>query len=337
VGFSEENTYRTTSLRFQISANYAAHARRQNESTQDALALEWVGRALSSRHKISDPVDLSNQRGLDKVLMTAEGKHETGVFKAAMTFHDDIATVATLILYANISAKRWSEPYKQEIISSRVDATKIIADFCAELGKDSPVLFNANGVGIYGIQEKQSNGLPEAINETKAIDETALDSFLQQVGWEWEQATTDATAKGVRVVLMRFGMVLGKSGGALAKMLLPFKLGLGGTIGTGTQPLSWIDLNDLCAAIDFLIPKKEVEGPVDFVSPNCVTQKQFAKALAKSLHRPCLLPIPGFAIKLLVGDEMATELLLEGQHVKPARLLELGFQFEYPDAGLCFW
>jgi len=294
----------------------------------------FIGKALAKRWLTQGHEVVIIGRSLNKI-QKIFGTQVTAVswdqFKENGVHFLKDAEVIVNLAGANIAAKRWSEPYKQEIINSRVDATKTIADFCAELGKESPVLFNANGVGIYGIQEKQKDGLPEAINETKAIDETALDSFLQQVGWEWEQATTDATAKGVRVVLMRFGMVLGKSGGALSKMLIPFKLGLGGTIGTGTQPLSWIDLNDLCAAIDFLIPKKEVEGPVDFVSPNCVTQKQFAKALAHSLHRPCILPMPNFALKLLAGDEMATELLLEGQHVVPSRLLELSFPFEHPD------
>lgn len=222
-----------------------------------------------------------------------------------------------------IGDKRWTDKRKKEILQSRVQPTKQLAELCASIGTKSPALFNANGVGIYGSHEINS-----IFTEETPLDTTQ--DFLATVGREWENALQPAVAAEVRVVKMRFGVVLAKHGGALPKMALPFYFFLGGPIGSGEQPFSWIALSDLSAAIEFLLPKSEFSGVVNLVAPEAITQKQFAKALASILKRPAWLPMPTMAVKLLFG-EMGKELLLSGQNVYPKRLLEMGFNFQSPD------
>lgn len=231
---------------------------------------------------------------------------------------------------ANIAAKRWSAKRKEELLSSRVNATKQISEMLAALGQHAPPLFNASAIGIYGFQKQTSAGLPEPLNEDTVIDWHNPTDFLSRIGREWEQAASAAIASGVRVVLMRFGVVISNAGGALPMLARPFYFFMGGPIGPGNQPFSWIALPDLIRAIDFLLPRKELSGPFNFVAPECVSEKQLAKTIGKVLHRPAMVNMPAFAIKLMLGDEMARELLLQGQHVYPNRLLSLGFQFEYP-------
>lgn len=230
---------------------------------------------------------------------------------------------------ASIGESRWTEARKQEIVESRVTPTHRLAELCAQLGAESPPLFNADGVGVYGSQPPLKSGLPEAMDEDTPIVLQIAPDFLAKVGRLWEMATTNAIEAQVRVIKMRFGVVLAQEGGALPQMSLPFKFFLGGPMGSGRQPLSWITLVDLCAAIDFLLTRHDFAGPVNLVAPGCVIQKQFAKALGKALHRPAIVPMPAFVLKFL--GQMGEELLLSGQNVYPKRLLELGFRFQYPD------
>lgn len=231
---------------------------------------------------------------------------------------------------ANIGAQPWTTKRKQEIISSRTESTTQLAEICASLGELSPPLFNASAVGVYGLQTSVANDLPSPLDETTPIDYQQAPDFLAEVGHAWELAAMPAKNAGVRVVWMRFGVVLDQHGGVLPRLSLPVKLFLGGPIGSGQQAFSWITLIDLLRAIDFLLQHPTISGPINLVAPHCVTQKQLVKALGKALHRPSFIPTPAFILKLIFG-QMAEELLLSGQNVFPKRLLELGFDFQYPD------
>jgi uncharacterized protein (TIGR01777 family) len=245
---------------------------------------------------------------------------------------DEIKTADAIINLtgANIGEKRWTEKRKIEIIESRIIPTRILAELCAKLGKNSPPLLNASAVGVYGLQPSVSSGLPPALDETKLLDFETPPDFLAKIGQEWELATMPAKEAGVRVVNMRFGVVLGKSGGVLTKLKIPFLFFIGGPVGNGQQPFSWVALTDLLRAVEFLLAHPEIVGPVNIVAPQCVTQKELAKALGKALHRPSFMTTPGFILKLVYG-QMADELLLRGQHVIPSVLPKYGFKFQYPN------
>jgi len=230
---------------------------------------------------------------------------------------------------AGIADKRWSQKRREEIIQSRLMATKCLVDLCSDLGPTSPPLFNASAVGIYGVQPEQADGLPPALDESTPINFEHPPNFSSKIVCLWELATQLAIDQGVRVVNMRFGVVLGPGGGALARLLLPFKLFMGGKLGTGKQPFSWVAIEDLASVIDFLYKNNEMSGPINVVSPECVTQHEFARVLAHVLHRSCFMTTPAWMMRLVFG-EMAEELLLSGQHVKPSSLLENGFVFQYP-------
>jgi uncharacterized protein (TIGR01777 family) len=229
---------------------------------------------------------------------------------------------------AGIGDKRWTPARKQEILISRIIPTQTLSRLCAQLKEQSPILLNASAVGVYGLQPTLSYTLPPALSETTPIDFDKLPDFLAAVGRKWELATHPARDAGVRVVNMRFGVVLGQ-GGVLAKLKLPFLFGFGGVIGTGQQAFSWISLFDLIRAIDFLITQNDIKGAVNLTSPHCVTQKQFAETLARTLHRPSFMLTPACLLTLLFG-EMA-QALLKGQHVSPYLLQKAGFQFSHPD------
>lgn len=228
---------------------------------------------------------------------------------------------------ANVAEKRWTPARKQEIIKSRVDTTHKLATLLATLGSSAPALFNASAIGVYGLQVQENVGLPARFDDISAIDKPA--DFLAKVGQAWEEAAKPAIDAGVRVVFLRFGIVLAQEGGALPKIRQPFDWYVGGTIGSGKQPVSWVALDDVIRAIDFLISQPEARGPFNIVAPHALTQKQFAQILAKYLNRPALVPMPAFVLKLMLGSEMATDLLLEGQHVYPKKLLDMNFQFNY--------
>jgi uncharacterized protein len=219
----------------------------------------------------------------------------------------------------SIAARRWSEEQKLRIRKSRVIATKFLADTLAELSHPPAVLLCASAIGYYGDRDS------EALTE----DSSPGRGFLPEVCVAWETAAESARTKGIRVAHMRFGMVLSNRGGALTRMLLPFRLGLGGRIGNGTQFMSWITLADAIRSMDHLL-STEIAGAVNFVSPYPVHNSDFAKALGKVLHRPVFLPLPAFAARLALG-EMADELLLASTRVLPKRLLDSGFQFQYPE------
>lgn len=217
-------------------------------------------------------------------------------------------------------AGRWTGAKKARIRGSRVGGTSLLAQALARVGKPPRVLVCASAVGFYGDTGERE------------VDESAPagTGFLAETCKEWEGATGPARAKGIRVVSLRFGVVLSPAGGALARMLLPFRVGLGGRMGTGRQYMPWIALDDAAAAIRFALDRQNLTGPVNAVTPHQVTNAEFTKTLGRVLRRPTIFPMPGFAARLVFG-EMADALLLASARVRPARLIEAGFRFHHPD------
>ena len=231
---------------------------------------------------------------------------------------------------ASIAEKRWSAERKQALIDSRVIPTQKLVALCSQLGQNSPPLFNASAVSVYGTQIPLASGLPAQLTEDTPIDFDHPVDFSSTITRRWEKTTHRAKDKGVRVVNMRFGVVFANKGGALQRMALPFKFFIGGKIGSGRQPLPWVTRVDLYRAIEFLIEHADVNGPVNIVSPQCVTQEELAECIGKLLNRPSIVPTPAFVMKLAFG-QMASELILEGQNVFPKVLIDHGFKFEYGD------
>lgn len=225
----------------------------------------------------------------------------------------------------NIASGRWTDEKKRRIRESRVRGTQLLAETLAQLEKPPRVLVSASAIGFYG-----DRGAEELTEESPAGE-----GFLAHVCKEWEAATQPAKEKGMRVVHTRFGIILSPRGGALAKMLLPFKMGAGGILGDGRQYMSWITLDDVVGVLGHLLVTDTVAGPVNVVSPVPVTNHDFTKTLGRVLRRPTIVPLPGFAARLIFG-EMADALLLASARVKPARLEESGYGFRHEtlEAGL---
>lgn len=219
-----------------------------------------------------------------------------------------------------VAAGRWTQQKKQRIRDSRVLGTKTLCHALASLQRKPSVLLCASASGYYGDRGEQ--WLTE--------DAPSGKGFLAEVCREWEAAADPAREAGIRVVHVRIGIVLSSRGGALHAMLLPFKFGLGGRLGSGRQYVSWITLDDMIRAIEHLLKTDSVHGPVNMASPNPVTNLQFTKALGRVLHRPTIMPLPAFAARLALG-EMADELLLAGTRLQPKRLLESGFVFVHDE------
>lgn len=218
----------------------------------------------------------------------------------------------------SIAEGRWSEEKKRRIRDSRVKGTKLLSDALANLERPPKSLICASAIGYYG------NRGDELLTE----ESSPGSDFLSKVCVEWEEATQLAAEKGIRVVNARFGIILSKDGGALAKMLTPFRLGIGGRVGSGKQWMSWIALDDVVGGIVYALANESLRGPVNFVAPNPVRNSEFTKALGRVLSRPTLFPIPEFGVRLAFG-EMADALLLSSQRVEPQRLNKAGFQFQY--------
>jgi uncharacterized protein len=219
----------------------------------------------------------------------------------------------------NIAGHRWTESFKQKIVTSRVRSTKLLCDTLAGLASKPTVLVSASAIGYYG------NRGPEPLDESA----TNGRGFLAEVCQQWEAATVPARDADIRVVNLRIGFVLSKDGGGLAKMLTPFRLGLGGVIGSGNQYMSWIALDDLVRVIQFTLSAAALTGPVNAVAPGPVPNREFTKTLGSVLHRPTVFPMPAFAAKLAFG-EMADDMLLGGARVEPRALTNARFEFHYP-------
>jgi uncharacterized protein (TIGR01777 family) len=214
---------------------------------------------------------------------------------------------------------RWSDAKKRRIRDSRVLGTRLVSDTIAALARRPAVLLAASAIGYYGDQRDRS------LTEQSPPG----DDFLADVARAWEAATAPAASAGVRVVNMRFGVVLTPAGGALGKMLPPFRLGLGGPVGSGTQFVSWIERGDAINAILHLLATAELAGPVNLTAPHPVSNRELATALGTVLHRPSVVAVPSFALTLAFGKEGA-EMLQSGQRVLPERLLASGFTFRFP-------
>ena len=215
-------------------------------------------------------------------------------------------------------AQRWTERHKRAIVDSRIKATGVLARSIAELRGPPRVFVSGSAIGIYGDRGDEE------------LDESSSpgSDFLARTAVAWEEATEPARLAGVRVVLIRTGVVLNPLGGALGKLLLPYKLGLGGRVGSGLQWMSWIGLEDWVNAVLFMLTA-DLSGPVNLVAPNPVPNAEFATTLGRVLARPALIPVPNAAINMLFG-EMGRSTLLASQRVHPRRLIESGYEFSYP-------
>jgi uncharacterized protein len=215
-------------------------------------------------------------------------------------------------------AERWTADRKRRIKSSRVEGTTLIAKTLVGLARPPRVLVNASAIGIYGDRGDE------------VLDESAKPGtgFLADVAQAWEASAAPAIERGIRTVLARFGIVLGAAGGALEKMLPPFKLGAGGRLGNGKQWMSWVTLDDVVAAIDYAITSDRVSGPVNVVAPNPVTNADFTHELGHALHRPAVATVPAFALRFAYG-EMGEAVLLASQRVAPVALERAGFLFKH--------
>lgn len=222
-----------------------------------------------------------------------------------------------------IAEKRWTDAQKQRILTSRTEGTGLVARAMAEAGAEGPkVLLSGSAIGWYGDRGD------EVLTEASAPGT----GFLADVCRQWEAAADPARDAGVRVAHLRTGIVLDPDGGVLAKQLPLFRLGAGGRIGNGRQYMSWIAIEDEVGAIRHLLDH-DVEGPVNLTAPAPVTNRAFTEALGTVLHRPTVVPVPGFGPKLIFGGELVDELLLASQRVEPARLVEAGYTFAQPELG----
>lgn len=219
----------------------------------------------------------------------------------------------------SVSGLRWTEDKKKAIRDSRVLGTRNVVDAISKLKQKPKVFVAASAIGFYGERGD------EEVTESSAIG----DNFLAGVSREWEAESRRAEDAGIRTVLLRTGIVLSKDGGALATILTPFKLGVGGVVGSGKQWMSWISLDDEIAVINFAIENENLRGAVNAVSPNPVTNQEFTKTLGEVLYRPTFLPLPEFVVSMAFG-EMGDALLLASTKVLPKRLEDAGFEFKYP-------
>jgi len=224
----------------------------------------------------------------------------------------------------NIATRLWTTKRKQELISSRVSTTQQLIKACQSFNSKPSCFICASGVGIYPLE---ANIYDENFSITQGEDNH---TFLEKLAFEWENEAKNAEFMGIRVVNIRQGVVLSQTGGFLKKMILPYKLGLGGRIGNGQQPFPWIALPDVVRAVEFIINQPHLSGPINLVAPDLIDQARFSKILAASLHRPAYCAIPAWLLKLVLG-EMANELFLNAVKVIPKRLLSTGFIFKYPN------
>jgi uncharacterized protein (TIGR01777 family) len=220
----------------------------------------------------------------------------------------------------SIAEGRWDDEKKRRILESRVKGTRLVAEALAGLDEKPRALVSASAVGFYG----------DRGDEVLSEESASGTDFLSEVCREWEKATLAASQARLRVVHVRIGVVLSAEGGALPKMLTPFKLGLGGRVGSGRQYMSWITLEDLVSVIRRAVEDETLRGAVNAVAPRPVTNEQFTKALGRVLGRPTVFAVPAFAARLAFG-EMADALLLSGSRVEPARLSAAGFEFKHAE------
>lgn len=221
---------------------------------------------------------------------------------------------------AGIADKRWTRARKRLLLSSRLQTTRALVQLCQRLRHRPQVLLNASAVGFYGAQGTQP------LTETSSVH----DEFSHQLCKRWEEEARKAETLGMRVCILRLGVVLGPGGGMLGRLLPMFRLALGGRLGNGEQMLSWVHRADVINAVRFLLASETESGVFNVTAPEAVNNRVFTCELAAAVNRPAVLPLPAPLVQLMFG-EMGDRLLLHGQNVKPARLQALGFEFKYPD------
>ncbi|KTC81664.1 TIGR01777 family oxidoreductase [Legionella brunensis] len=226
----------------------------------------------------------------------------------------------------NIAASRWNDKIKQLLITSRVNTTTDLIHWAIKQNA-KPHFYCANAVGIYGLQK---NGDPKILDEDTPIDFEHPKDFLSEIGIKWQRALEPALEHGMKVTITRFGVVLKKENGMLKKLAPSFNLGLGSIVGDGEQVISWVHIDDVVGAYTFLLKHPGLTGVFNVTSPNPVSQAEFAKILAKTMHRPLWLKTPAFVIRTLFG-EMGECLLLQGQRVIGKKLPQAGYQFHFPE------
>lgn len=236
-----------------------------------------------------------------------------GDWQNAVREHDVIINLAGASIFS-----RWTNMQKKILLSSRIDTTRHLVEALPDDSRHI-TFFSTSAVGYYGFHED------EELTESAP----AGNDFLAKLARDWEAEALGAQAKGTRVVITRFGIVLGKKGGALGQMIPLFKYFLGGPLGSGRQWFSWVHMHDLAEAFIFLLRHKDISGAINLCSPRPVRNKDLGKAIGRVLHRPAIIPAPGFMIELILGE--FGSVLLKGQRVIPRRLLDAGFQFQHPD------
>lgn len=278
------------------------------------------GTGFVGKHLI--PFLLKN--GHEVILISRSSSHVNKLGVTAITWqqlkenpHNLEGVNAIVNLAGESISQRWTKAAKQRILQSRLNAAEQITVLVERLHEKPKVVVNASGMSVYGISESDTYD--------ERSPERTMD-FLSGVVQQWEKAAD--RIQGTRTVKIRVGLVLGNDGGAFPTMALPYKLGIGGKVGSGKQWLSWIHIDDMVRLIDYCIHGEEINGPVNATAPNPVTNEQFGRELAKSIRRPHWFPVPAFILKLIFG-ELST-LLLDGQKVLPYVLLKQGFTFKYP-------
>jgi uncharacterized protein (TIGR01777 family) len=276
-----------------------------------------VGRALVSvleadGHLVRPVVRRPTRAGLNEISWDPAG----GTIDAA-----EFGNVDAVVHLAgeNISAQRWTPAFKKRFRDSRVRGTKLLSDTLASLAIKPSVFVSASAIGYYGDRGDE------------VLDESSSPGtgFLAEVCQQWEAATHPARDADIRVVNLRIGVVLSRDGGALAQMLTPFRLGVGGVLGSGRQYMSWIALDDLLRAIQFALSAHALAGPVNATAPEPVTNREFTKTLGRVLSRPTIFPLPAFAARIALG-EIADDVLLASARVQPQALLNDRFEFSHP-------
>ncbi len=271
-------------------------------------ATGFVGTALSHRLESAGHVVLPVSRRAGARYDWSDDGLARGVREADAVVH---------LAGENLFDKRWSRKQKQILGSSRVDPTRRLAALVAQ--RRPACFISASAIGYYGASDEAR------------FDETTPQGtgFLAGLCGEWEAATGAATTAGVRTAIVRLGVVLGQGGGALAKMLPPFKLGVGGPLGSGRQWVSWIHIDDLTSLIAFLLTRPDASGVFNATAPAPVTMTQLARGLGHALHRPALMPVPALMLRLALGE--VADVLLTGQYVEPRRATAAGFRFQFTD------
>jgi uncharacterized protein (TIGR01777 family) len=269
-----------------------------------------------------------SEKGYEMVLAGRKPSHDAGhiTWDAEKGFDtEDLKKLEGLDAIIHLAGEpvgdwRWTDDKKKRIRDSRVNGTRTIIDAISKLKTKPKALISMSGVGYYGDRGD------DPLTERGGVGDT----FLAEVCRDWEAEARKAENYGVRVVLARNGVVLSKDGGALATMMTPFSLGLGGVVGSGKQWLSWLSLDDMVGAVNFVLENEDIEGAVNVVSPNPVTNEEFTKTLGEVIHRPTFLPLPRFAVNLMMG-EMGDALLIDSARAVPKKLEDAGYEFIYPD------